>query len=1011
MNDKASKNQQQQQQLLFGRKFQEQQLQAWYHRRLVGRRGGDEAPPPELCLVTGVSGTGKTTLCESLILGMDDNNLVFLSGKFDQLRQQNNVPYAPFVAAFSEWASDKLLLDNHHGHYAERIRRDLEQEKADDGGSSSMMDRRLLVDTIPALEHVLGVSSKESSSSLSTSSRKSTSSADMQRKRRFLLAFRAFVRVICSPEYPLVLFLDDLQWADQGSLDLLATLVDDASNPGFLLLGACRGNEVSIDDPLSVTLRALEDGGVTITDIRLDNLSKEDVEEVVSSLLPDRKDKKQLAEALFEQTQGNLFYLQQMIKRLRLHENSTRQSMEEAETSNWSIQDVIREEMELLSENSKSVIRTASCLGASFRERHLSLALPKVDIRLALREAVEEELVYFNAMTGRGKFAHDRIQEAAYSLIPRKASFHCSLGRKLLHGMSEQELDHDIFLVVNQLGLGIEEIKQREERDRVALLCLQAGRKAAHSSAFGAAASYFDLGIRLLDERSHWRDQYYLSLALYNAAAEVEYCNGRFDQTATLLDEIFRNGRVFDDLIQAHTTEVYSLGAQGRFREAIQKGLQVLRQLGESFPLRPTKLGAMSSILKTKWMLRGKTNDDILNLPMMTDENKLAALRLLYLIYLYVFFSQQEYVPLVATRLVQRTLQYGLSGMGSAGFGTYAMLLSVLGDIDGAYKYCQITLRLLERTENRKVYLTRCYVPCYGMVLHWKQSVRDNLQPLREAHSAGMASGDIEFAMLAATLYGMSAGFCGTPIPRIQKELREFAAEMRAYKQDGILALLVPTLQIYANYMGESEHLLVLSGEFIDQDEYLAAQEASNNITAIATLHVVRCQLCYTFGELDLALDGARKSRNMSKVAGSSIGVAFQIFFDGLVCAALARQNGKSQRQRNHLVKQARRCLKRLQGYARNAPQNFLMHSLLVEAEVTLAQGRFEDAKPLYDRSISWSNKEGFLHVEAMGYELLGMALRARGEDANEYLRRSSEIYDQYGSFVKAQQLRALIAE
>ena len=691
---------------LYGRKAEEHMLYAAYRRRCA--RCEATLVSRELVLISGPSGTGKTALACSIREKV--NAGFFISGKFDQLQRPE--PYAPFVAAFTRFTE---LVITKGEDYLETIRKCVKEATGIDGS--------LLVETIPALEQILGPPGETSN----------MNGTDVQ-KRRFLIEFREFVRAVCSPERPLVLFIDDLQWADRGSLEVLSVLANDSENEGFLLVGACRGNEISLNHPVSIMLRSLEDKQVVITNITLSNFTREDVHGLVSQLVPTTEAPDKLSDIVYEQTDGNVLYILQLVKlfkeegALSRDERSRRWSLDESRMvdtlKRQSITDVMEGVLESLPEQTRVVLQTASCFGGSFCERHISLVSPELDVTVALDHAEEKGIIGRHG--GKGIFTHDRMQETTYSSIPpdHRSKFHLSLGRKLLKSLSEDEAEEHMFLIVNQLGMGVDSMEDSEEHNALAVLCLRAGQKAMSSSAFGTAASYLDLGIKCLGPR-HWRDQYDLSLELFNASAEVEYCHGNYDKTESQVAQVFLNARSFEDKIQSYTTRVFALGAQQKFEEAIETGLHVLGELGSPFPKRPGKMRVMIEILKTKWMLRNKTSRQILNLPIMTNPDTIAAMRMMNLIYLYIFFTKPALTPLIATRMVQTTLKYGLSGMGSSAFGMYGMMLAGnLGEIESAYDYCQVALGILDRFK-AKMYMARVYVPVYGMVTHWKEPIRN----------------------------------------------------------------------------------------------------------------------------------------------------------------------------------------------------------------------------------------------------------------------------------------------
>lgn len=539
---------------LYDRQEQKHLLLEAFHRRLCCKAKN------ELILVSGEAGTGKTALALTLREICKSQNGFFVMGKFDQLQRPE--PYAPFVAAFTDF-THQVIARGIVPEMKQRIRQEIDSEF------------RLLIDMLPALEQILG-------SQGDTSQSVKGSEAQQQLK----LVFLKFIKAICSPQHPLILCIDDLQWADSGSLDLLLTLLKDAdSSAGFMILGTCRYNEVALEHPLAVMLRTLEDEAhVPITNILVGNLNAEAVNKVVSTVLRlDTETSKPLADIVHNETNGNIFFVMQFLK--SLHEEGIlfrRNGVDwqwDSQRIHVSSQDVVllvSKQMERLEPQVQEMLMVASCIGAEFDEYLLHDVLNPSQVAETLATALTKGLILVDRHAAGYRFTHDKVQQAAYSLIPEedRDTFHLTIGRQLWKNLSAEEIDMNIFLVVNQLSRGIHLVEDQDELYGITMLCLRAGEKATLSSDFATAAEYLGFGIELLGSRG-WRDQYDLSLNLYNAAAEAEYCTAKFDRMDRLTDQVLLHARSFHDKLRAYTTQVYSLGARQQLQEAIDMGFGV----------------------------------------------------------------------------------------------------------------------------------------------------------------------------------------------------------------------------------------------------------------------------------------------------------------------------------------------------------------------------------------------------------------------------------------------------
>lgn len=626
--------------LLYDRETQQKALYESY-RRCCQRSS-------ELILVTGVSGTGKTALVHTLRDVVGDDGGFFIEGKFDQLERVDQ--YYPVVGALSEFVN--LVLD----------RPVAELQEIQERLVACRETELLLLDLIPALRLLRRDDDSDSEASSSSFRRhKPTAQAKgAGAQQRLLFAVRQFFLAVCAPHRPLVVFLDDLQWAEPASLDLIAALVNEPI-PGLCLIGACRGNEVPLDHHLSVVLREMEAVSVTITQIQLGNLDQDGLTLMISGVLSlSLEMSRSLADVVMRQTSGNVFFVLQFLQSLSeegvLCWNDDRWSWDPADKLSIDLSSsehgrdavgLIARKIQRLDKNVQDVLMVAACLGAEFDE-YLLHEIVTFDVVQPLSVAEDMGLVTRPDANGTWRFVHDQIQQSAYSLIPEyeREQVHLQIGRKLWTSLSPDDLNLNAFLVVNQLRLGAKLVDDCDERIRLALFLLRAGELATASSAFLSAADYLHLGISLLDKRTRWRDHYELTLNLYNAAAEIEYCNGNFITMDGIIDEILLNARAKCDKGRALVASIYSLGSRNELQKAIDLGLKVLESLGERFPPRPSLVSVVFEMVKTKRMLRRFSNEKILNLHLLRAPQKQAAMRIMNLMFAYCLNGRPMFAPL-----------------------------------------------------------------------------------------------------------------------------------------------------------------------------------------------------------------------------------------------------------------------------------------------------------------------------------------------------------------------------
>jgi predicted ATPase len=396
-----------------------------------------------------------------------------------------------------------------------------------------------------------------------------------------------------------------------------------------------------------------------------------------------------------------------------------------------------------LPKEAQDMLKVAACLGSKLNIELLSHAL-SMSVESFLEMAADIGLLLLRGTPKRYEFAHDGIREATYNLIPvdSRASFHLDIGRSLKR-LDVEQLDAYIFIVIGQLDKARVLIRDRRERNEVAGLCLRGGAYAARSSSFKTAAKYFLFGIEMLDDRS-WMDEYEMCLELHNCAAEVEYCNGHFESLDSLVKSVIAKARSFPDTLRVCACQVYSLGGRNLMSDAIIKGLAVLKKLGVSFPRNPGRFDVMTALRRTRKSIRKFKPEDILTLSLMRDQNKLAAMQMMNLLFLYAFSCQSLLAPLMVCRMVDLTLDHGLCAISSCGLSLFAgLLIGFERRMDEGFLYGELAFELYHKFDE-KAWLARLYAGYYAFVSGWKQPFSNILEPLKEAHRVALATGDIE---------------------------------------------------------------------------------------------------------------------------------------------------------------------------------------------------------------------------------------------------------------------------
>ena len=994
-------------------------------------------------LISGHSGTGKTALAYSLRDYMASTrranckaSAYFIAGKFDQVERQNE-PYQAIGAAWAEWVDQVLQEQNYE---VKRI-----QSACHTPGVLDRKDLLLLMTIVPSLERLLDKPPPPPSSTSLYSEEPSTSffgdgasapfiangggggggtensSTARNNTNRFKRAMQSFVRAVANTQHPIVMLLDDLQWADAASLDILYTLAADSTMAGFLLLGTCRDNEVpAATHPLAATLRSLEDEADTrLVHISLRNHSQVAVAQLVSEWMDLPESTAQfLADRVYSVTAGNMLFILHFLQFLYdaglLYK---RVDADGAEKWQWdddklkseqfagNVVDFVVRKMQRLPLTCQNALTALAGTGVELEESILQLLLDE-NPREVFEPALQEGFLEYNSDEKLYRFVHDRIQEAAYSLLAEEErnDFHLKLGRRLWKRAKKTDLKTKVlFVIVGQMNSGTRRLvdNPREQYD-LAALNLRAAKRVVSASAFGAGAAYLQKSLELLEGKNHWYDEYELCLDLFNVAAEVEYCLGNFQSTENLVLEVIRHATTFHDQLRAYATLVYLRGAQNRMEEAMSIGLDTLKRLGQSFPKKVTFVNIFVDLMRTKLLLRKRRTSDLLRLPLLKDPEKIAAMQLMNLMLMYAYFVRPELMPFLAFRMVHLTIRSGLCAIASVGFTTYGLvLLGALGEIEEGHRYGRLGLTICDNFESKE-WIPRLHLLFYGLLDHWINPLSEGLTPLVEAYRLGLVTGDIEYAMMDANMSCMYALQLGLPLEPLESEMRNYCAEMETYGQNTALFMTIPTLQTVLNLRGQAVDPCLLTGEMMDSEKFLKSAKEAKNTAQLCSIYSLQLSLAVLFGEFQFAMDMAEKSSNVEEELMCLYDVVAYHINVGLVAASMAQRTG-----RRKYRARVRRHLNKIRKWAKYSPTNNLHKKLLLEAEVAALERNVELASRLFRESIEEARISGFVNMQAIANERAALCLHNYGDKATaeSFYEEANALYRSWGALAKVDRL------
>lgn len=979
-------------QRLYGRETELRELHASFSRVAAGGS--------ELLLVSGYPGIGKSALIREIERPLVEHRGYFASGKFDQFRRDH--PYLAFIQAFQELVQQVMTESE------ERVRGWCETLRSGLGSNGGLM-----CELIPELSGLLGPQPPP------------PALGGAEALARFKLVVQAFVRAFATAEQPLVLFLDDLQWADSASLELLEWLVSVPDIQHLLLIGAYRENEVGSSHPFLLMLERIQRNRPPLTHLRLGPLELPHIRALVAQALRWKAEEAEpLARLLLEKTHGNPFFVHQLLwalherREISLDTTTGRFSVDLHRVEQWestdNVVDLMVTRIQRLPEATQRVLELAACIGNLFELSTLCIVSRRSspEVRETLSEALAEGLVrpvrppasVASGSEGSYRFLHDRVQQAACASLTaeQRGEIHARIGELLLENTPPARRGERILEIVNHLNQGPEPAPGSPRREPLARLNLEAGLKARSCSAHGPALLYLQSGLRLLSERC-WAEQYALALALHEETAEVLLAQARFTEMEGLIATVLQQARTVLDQARVYNIQIASRFAQNRMPEALSTLRNVARLLGVRWPRKAGPGQALLALLRARALLWGKSVEDLERLPVMSDPHALALMRVLYSVRSSVYLAEPELFPVLITEMLALSLRHG-NGPGSASaYVMHGLLVAgVWGNYEQAHGFGQLAQRLVRRLDAR-VEAPNVEMVFNIFVRHWCEPLGETLEPMRNAHRTGLEVGELEAAAVSMSSFGYHLFFAGRELQGILDESTRYMGSLQAIGQQVFVSATKRLQQIVRNLLGQAEDPCVIRGPQFDEEEAIRSWEQTGNVTDMAGLHFHKMFLAFLFGQPERALVHLEEAeRRRGSLMASP-------FLSPLSCiGALTRLSvaGRRETERRRLLRQARASLKQLGRWARSAPANNLHRWHMVRAELDRVQGRPEAAHH-YDEAIQAARKHGYLQDEAIANELAAAYHSALGRErvALAYLTDAWHCYRRWGALAKVQQL------
>jgi predicted ATPase/signal transduction histidine kinase len=946
----------------------------------------------EMVLITGSSGIGKTAIVNEVHKPILRKRGYFIKGKFDQFQQ--DIPLSALVQAFEDLIGQLLGEPDIV----------LEQWKTDILAALGTQSR-VITDVIPSLELILG--SQPLVSELS----------GIASQNRFNLLFQRFIKVFVTKEHPLVIFLDDLQWADITSLKLIELLMSsnttltthssvidkgenelssedntseyekkyDGADNYLLLIGAYRDREVSLTHSLSLTIKSLEKSQANLSYVQIQALTLFDLNALIADTLHCTKSVAlPLTEIVFAKTRGNPFFCCQFLKNLQAEgaiefDFNTRcwqydLAKVKAVTFTENVVEFMALQIEKLPQETQSVLKLAACIGNQFDLKTLAIVHQKSEAETEddLWTALLEGLIIRDSEKSKSskyKFIHDRVQQAAYTLISEnhKQTIHLQIGQLILNCTPIEERKERIFELVNQLNIAAELISDSKTRYELINMNLMAGNKSLVATAYTAAIKYFNTGIQLLTVDC-WESDYNLSLTLYEKAAEAAYLDGDFEQMQKRTDVVLEKAKTILDTIKVHEVIIQACGSQNKLIEAISISLSLLKLLGTEFPENPSQTEVRNELESTALNLANFSIETLSHLPEMTEVLPLAVMRILSSITSLVYPINPQLFLLVILKQVNLSIKYGNAPSSAFAYVTYGLTLcGVVEDIEAGYEFGKLSELLLTGAQTSSV--TAKVLEVFNHLIRpWKEHIKETLQPLLDTYSLALETGDLEFAAYALYGYSYTAYFMGQELTELEREVAMYSSTLQKIKQHRAFYWNEIYRQTVLYLCQGTEKYYCLIGEAYNEEKMLPLHLETNDGVGLLFLYLCKLQLCYLFGDYSLSIEYAAKAKEYLYAGTGMIVLPIFNFYHSL--SLLATYPGVQLSEQEQIWNKVVANQEKMQKWASHAPMNFLHKFYLVKAEQHRIRQEYAEAVDSYECAITYAQQNQYINEEALANEL-----------------------------------------
>lgn len=978
-------------QKLYGREEEQQRLLDIFKKTQKGQ--------VELCLVHGYSGVGKSALIRESVLPIEAQSGLLIQAKFDQFNQSS--PYLGLSIAL------RSLIQQILGASKEQ----LEQWRINLLQALSP-NAQLLIDLVPELERLIGEQPPVQPLPASES------------RNRLQTLLTQFFRVFSQEKHPLVLFLDDMQWSDLPTLDVLKALVGKHEEMHLLIVCAYRTNEVGEGHPLNLIIEDLKQVK-TLHDVALAPLAEYAVKEMVHDTLRlPTEEASALNDLLYRKAKGNPFFTVELMK--SLHQSGALFWNREIQCWDWrpdlitwstlseDVVEFVTGNLRQLPQQTQDALQLAACIGSTFTLQTLAIINERSarETARALYTALENHIViplnsdYKFVESGLEtsvqdlsyQFSHDRVQQAAYALIEsvQTLKVHLSIGRLMWQHLEQIEGDEQLVNIVGHLNIARSIITDPVERLDLALLNLRAAVKVRATADYAMALDLLEIANELLP-RDAWRHHFDIKMNLTSEIQQCLYLTGQLDKSDPIMDLLLQQAKTDYSRAEFLAIRTRQYATLGKMTESIDCAIRGLHLLGFDVSTNPTQQDIALERQLIEEGLSGRKVSDIVNASIATNESALLAGKLLTEIFAASFLSASgNLFPYLVLKAVNLSLRAGNSPEAAFAYVGFGMLLC--GDMDEqalGSEYGKLGLAINDQLEDTELQTRIIYV--YAVFIHHWNNHWKTLTPLfREGIKSGYQSGDLLYL-------ADSAQDCVVWDPTLDLDTlsEQHADNMTIVHETGYLDAIDSGAlyhQLIQNFRGLTDSPMSLSDASFDEEVCLKDLEDRQFITGIANYHIFKVEAAFLHGEYAKALEHVYKQDKLIK---SSMALPQLTRFYITAFLTLAESFGEFQEEgKEAVLARMHRDLQRMSHWADNCEDNFLHLQKLMAAELARLENPISIHIGLFEEAINAAKNSGFIRDEAVACERAARHMLGLGLDrgAEGYLRAAYYTYKRWGA-------------